>query len=51
MTERNLNLPTDSFVKIVVKDRDSGRSRGFGFVRFVQFEDAERAKEAMNNTE
>jgi len=36
---------------IVVKDRDTGRSRGFGFVRFTQETDAEKAIEAMNNVE
>ncbi|KAF4311186.1 hypothetical protein SLS57_003616 [Botryosphaeria dothidea] len=36
---------------VVVKDRDTGRSRGFGFVRFTQESDAEAAIQAMNNVE
>lgn len=36
---------------VVVKDRDTGRSRGFGFVRFGQEADAEAAINAMNNIE
>ncbi|TKA81359.1 hypothetical protein B0A49_00266 [Cryomyces minteri] len=36
---------------IVVKDRDTGRSRGFGFVRFAQESEAEAAINSMNNVE
>lgn len=36
---------------IVVKDRDTGRSRGFGFVRFTQDQDADSAISGMNNKE
>lgn len=36
---------------VVVKDRDTGRSRGFGFVRYAQEADAEQAIAAMNNVE
>ncbi|EYE99272.1 RNA recognition motif domain-containing protein [Aspergillus ruber CBS 135680] len=36
---------------IVVKDRDSFRSRGFGFVRFAAEEDADAAMNALNNQE
>ncbi|KAK8181398.1 hypothetical protein BC567DRAFT_241908 [Phyllosticta citribraziliensis] len=36
---------------VVVKDRDTGRSRGFGFVRFTQETDAEAAIQSMNNVE
>jgi hypothetical protein len=35
---------------VVVKDRDTGRSRGFGFVRYHEEDAARRAIEAMNNT-
>uniref|UniRef100_A0A8H7TL48 RRM domain-containing protein n=1 Tax=Bionectria ochroleuca TaxID=29856 RepID=A0A8H7TL48_BIOOC len=36
---------------VVVKDRDTGRSRGFGFVRYSQEPDAQKAIDAMNNVE
>lgn len=36
---------------VVVKDRDTGRSRGFGFVRYTQDADAQKAIAAMNNVE
>jgi len=36
---------------IVVKDRDTGRSRGFGFVRYSNEADAEKAIQSMNNVE
>ncbi|KAI1659895.1 hypothetical protein F4813DRAFT_387384 [Daldinia decipiens] len=36
---------------VVVKDRDTGRSRGFGFVRYVNEEDAQKAIAGMNNVE
>jgi len=36
---------------VVVKDRDTGRSRGFGFVRYGSDADAEAAITAMNNIE
>jgi len=32
----------------IVKDRYSGRSKGFGFVEFVNNEDAQKAKQAIN---
>ena len=34
-----------------MKDRDTGRSRGFGFVRFAEESAAESAISAMNNVE
>ncbi|KAI9730619.1 MAG: hypothetical protein M1818_008101 [Claussenomyces sp. TS43310] len=36
---------------VVVKDRDTGRSRGFGFVRYGQESEADAAIAAMNNIE
>jgi len=36
---------------IVIKDRVSGRSKGFGFVEFANDEDADKAAEALNGTE
>jgi RNA recognition motif-containing protein len=36
---------------IVISDRDSGRSRGFGFVTFNDDEGADKAIAALNGTE
>lgn len=47
-----LETEANRFVKkVVVKDRDTGRSRGFGFVRFAQEADAEAAITATSNIE
>ncbi len=35
----------------IVKDRVSGRSKGFGFVEFVNDEDADKAREELNGKE
>ena len=35
----------------MVKDRDTGRSRGFGFVRYISEADAQKAIASMNNVE
>ena len=37
--------------QVVVKDRDTGRSRGFGFVRYSQESSADQAIQSMNNIE
>lgn len=37
-----------SFVVVVVKDRETQRSRGFGFVTFENIDDAKDAMMAMN---
>lgn len=39
-----------TYVK-VVKDRETGRSKGFGFIEFANIEDAKRAKEEMDGKE
>lgn len=36
---------------VVVKDRDSGRSKGFGFVEFEKDEEGKAAEKALNGTE
>jgi RNA recognition motif-containing protein len=36
---------------VVITDRDTGRSRGFGFVTFEEDEAADKAIEALNGTE
>ena len=36
---------------IVIKDRDTSRSKGFGFVEFAQDADAQKAKGAMDGKE
>jgi RNA recognition motif-containing protein len=54
-TEEGLREAFGQFGEIteakVVTDRDTGRSRGFGFVTFVKAEDAETALQQMNGTE
>jgi RNA recognition motif-containing protein len=53
--ERALRTKFEEFGQVdevvVVKDRETGRSRGFGFVRFGNDNDAEEAIKAMNNVE
>ena len=36
---------------IVVKDRDTGRSKGFGFVEFENDEEGKAAEKAMHNSD
>ncbi len=36
---------------VVVRDRETGRSRGFGFVTFTEAENADKAIEEMNGKE
>jgi RNA recognition motif-containing protein len=36
---------------VVITDRNSGRSRGFGFVTFENDEEADKAIEGLNNSE
>ena len=36
---------------VIIKDRASGESRGFGFVEFDSQQDAENAKNALNGQE
>ncbi|KAI4178854.1 MAG: hypothetical protein LQ346_007333 [Caloplaca aetnensis] len=46
-----LRTKFEEFGQIVVKDRDTGRSRGFGFVRFSDEQVADQAAAQMNNVE
>ena len=36
---------------VLIKDRDTGRSRGFGFITFANDEDANRAIQELDNSE
>jgi len=55
MTEDELN---DAFAAhgkvasaVIIKDRDTGRSKGFGFVEFESDEEGKAAEKALNGTE
>lgn len=54
-TEATLRQKFEEFGPVekaeVVSDAATGRSRGFGFVRYAQEEDAQKAMAAMNNVE
>lgn len=53
--DRSLEAAFSSFGEItdakVITDRDTGRSRGFGFVTFADPADAQRAVQEMNGAE
>jgi RNA recognition motif-containing protein len=55
VTEEELEALCEEYGEIVsvviIKDRDSGVSRGFGFVEFSSQQDAEDAKNALNGLE
>lgn len=54
-SEESLRRAFDSFGEVteakVVMDRDTGRSRGFGFVTFANAEDAQTAASELNGTD
>jgi cold-inducible RNA-binding protein len=54
-TDEGLSAAFASFGKLVsakvVKDRETGRSRGFGFVEYETPDEAKKALDAMNNTQ
>ncbi|RWR95450.1 RNA recognition motif domain-containing protein [Cinnamomum micranthum f. kanehirae] len=51
-TDENLKKAFSPFGQLleakVITDRNSGRSKGFGFVRYATLEEAEKAREEMN---
>lgn len=51
-TDQDLEKSFSEFGEVasatVVKDRDTNRSKGFGFVEYVQAADAKKAMDAMN---
>ncbi|EMR61832.1 putative cold response protein 2 protein [Eutypa lata UCREL1] len=49
--EATLREKFEEFGPIEEADRDTGRSRGFGFVRYVSEVDAQKAIANMNNVE
>jgi len=55
MTDKELGEAFAKFGSVtsatIVKDRASGRSKGFGFVEFANDGDADKAREALNGTE
>ena len=55
VTDEDLNQAFAAFGQVasatVIKDKSSGESRGFGFVEMSSSEEAEKSKDALNNTE
>ncbi len=55
MTDDNMLQIFSAFGQVtsanIVKDKMTGRSRGFGFVEFANDEDAAKAIEALNNSD
>ena len=53
--DASLNAAFEKFGEVVeakvISDRDTGRSRGFGFVTFAEGGDADRAAQEMDGTE
>ncbi len=54
-TEEDLRSAFEAFGKVdavnIIKDRDSGRPKGFGFVEMPSGEEAQKAIDAMNGKE
>lgn len=54
-TDDDLKTAFERFGEVVdsavIKDRDTGRSRGFGFVTFAEAAAAQQAKAEMNDAE
>ncbi len=54
-TDHSLNAAFETFGPVieakVITDRDTGRSRGFGFVTFQEGADADKAIQEMDGTE
>jgi cold-inducible RNA-binding protein len=55
LTDEELN---EAFAKhgtvasaVIIKDRDTGRSKGFGFVEFESDEEGKAAEKALNNSD
>ncbi len=55
MTDQELREAFAGFGEIIsatiIKDKASGRSKGFGFIEFVNEADAQKAKISMNGRE
>jgi cold-inducible RNA-binding protein len=55
VTEEDLRTAFEAFGQVsavnIIKDRDSGRSKGFGFVEMASAEEALKAIEGMNGKE